>query len=380
MTATLVLQLRDEGRLALDDPLDRHLPGTAVGGLTLRQLLGHASGLHREPDGAVVGADRGRRPGHPARRPDPDKVGYPACARLPLLQPGVRAARRRCWSGSPGRPGRDCSTQADPRPAGHAAHHLHPTEPFARGYVVHPWHDTLREEPRTDTGAMAPAGQLWSTVDGPGPVGGVPRRPRPRGAGRRHLDRDVRPGGDQRPGLLDRRARPGPGAVPRAASGCTSGHGGSMPGYVAALTVHRPSRDRRGRLRQLVRLPHRSHRRARPGNCSPLVLDAEPTPVAPWRPAAAAPPGGTRRADRPLVVDGHSSTRSGPTPAGDLVVPADPATRRWRFTPDRPGPLAGPLRREGRRDPRRAPRRRPGGRWRLDIATFVFTRTPDQEP
>src|SRR5436190_531385 len=37
------------------------------------------------------------------------------------------------------------------------------TEPFARGYVVHPWHGTLREEPRHDAGAMAPAGQLWST-------------------------------------------------------------------------------------------------------------------------------------------------------------------------------------------------------------------------
>ena len=40
----------------------------------------------------------------------------------------------------------------------------HPVEPYARGYVVHPWHGTLREEPRTDTGAMAPAGQLWSTL------------------------------------------------------------------------------------------------------------------------------------------------------------------------------------------------------------------------
>src|SRR5438105_1049729 len=39
-----------------------------------------------------------------------------------------------------------------------------PAEPFARGYVGHPWHGTLREEPRHDSGAMAPAGQLWSTV------------------------------------------------------------------------------------------------------------------------------------------------------------------------------------------------------------------------
>ena len=38
------------------------------------------------------------------------------------------------------------------------------TEPFARGYVAHPWHGTLREEPRHDSAAMAPAGQLWSTA------------------------------------------------------------------------------------------------------------------------------------------------------------------------------------------------------------------------
>src|SRR5438067_4244699 len=51
MTAALVLALRDEGRLALDDLLYRHLPGTPVGGVTLRHLLGHVSGLQREPDG-----------------------------------------------------------------------------------------------------------------------------------------------------------------------------------------------------------------------------------------------------------------------------------------------------------------------------------------
>jgi CubicO group peptidase (beta-lactamase class C family) len=51
MTATVVMQLRDEGFFALDDLLYRHLPGTPVGGITMRQLLGHVSGLQREPDG-----------------------------------------------------------------------------------------------------------------------------------------------------------------------------------------------------------------------------------------------------------------------------------------------------------------------------------------
>jgi CubicO group peptidase (beta-lactamase class C family) len=52
-TATTVMQLRDEGKLELDDPLERHLPGSAHGGLTLGRMLAHASGLQREPPGEV---------------------------------------------------------------------------------------------------------------------------------------------------------------------------------------------------------------------------------------------------------------------------------------------------------------------------------------
>ncbi|MFF7455102.1 serine hydrolase domain-containing protein [Kitasatospora sp. NPDC008115] len=46
--ATVVLQLADEGRLRLDDPVERHLPGLVPNGgaITLRQLLNHTSGLY----------------------------------------------------------------------------------------------------------------------------------------------------------------------------------------------------------------------------------------------------------------------------------------------------------------------------------------------
>jgi CubicO group peptidase (beta-lactamase class C family) len=53
-TSVAVLQLRDAGRLQLDDPVTRHLPDFAVAGLpperpiTLRHLLTHTSGLPRE--------------------------------------------------------------------------------------------------------------------------------------------------------------------------------------------------------------------------------------------------------------------------------------------------------------------------------------------
>src|SRR5215470_4529358 len=55
-TATAVMQLRDEGKLDLDDTVKRHLPWFALAGesgspppdLTIRQLLSHTSGLPRE--------------------------------------------------------------------------------------------------------------------------------------------------------------------------------------------------------------------------------------------------------------------------------------------------------------------------------------------
>jgi D-alanyl-D-alanine carboxypeptidase len=46
--ATVVLQLADEGKLRLDDPIDQHLPGLVPDGehITIRQLLNHTSHLY----------------------------------------------------------------------------------------------------------------------------------------------------------------------------------------------------------------------------------------------------------------------------------------------------------------------------------------------
>ena len=46
--AVLVMRLRDEGVLDLSDILDKHLPGTKAGALTIAQLLSHTSGLASE--------------------------------------------------------------------------------------------------------------------------------------------------------------------------------------------------------------------------------------------------------------------------------------------------------------------------------------------
>src|SRR3954463_5010775 len=51
--AASIFQLRDEGRLDLEDPLSRHVPEAAHGEATLRRMLSHLSGLQREPPGEI---------------------------------------------------------------------------------------------------------------------------------------------------------------------------------------------------------------------------------------------------------------------------------------------------------------------------------------
>ncbi|MEU6707782.1 serine hydrolase domain-containing protein [Streptomyces wuyuanensis] len=58
--ATVVLQLAAEGRLRLDDPVARHLPGVVPDGgrITVRHLLGHRSGLFNYTDSLWPGGLR----------------------------------------------------------------------------------------------------------------------------------------------------------------------------------------------------------------------------------------------------------------------------------------------------------------------------------
>jgi CubicO group peptidase (beta-lactamase class C family) len=52
-TAVLVMQLRDEGRLSLDDTLEQHVAEVTHPGVTIRQALAHVTGMQREPVGDV---------------------------------------------------------------------------------------------------------------------------------------------------------------------------------------------------------------------------------------------------------------------------------------------------------------------------------------
>jgi len=88
--ATVVLQLAGERKLALDDPVERWVPGLVPGGagITIRQLLNHTSGLYDYADDAFVGrvlADR-------ARVWTPRDLIAIGTRRAPLFAPGARLA------------------------------------------------------------------------------------------------------------------------------------------------------------------------------------------------------------------------------------------------------------------------------------------------
>ncbi|MFI7609043.1 serine hydrolase domain-containing protein [Micromonospora sp. NPDC049366] len=372
MTATLVMQERDAGRLALDDPLEKHLPDTGVGALTLRQLLGHASGLQREPEGEWWERAEGADLTTLLRGVGASKIANPAhrTYHYSNLAYGLLGGALERITGTPWA---DLLRQRILAPLGMDRTTYAATEPFARGYVVHPWHGTLREEPRTDTGAMAPAGQLWSTVEDLARWAAFLADPDPEILDPATLtemcspvvisDLDSWTGGH---GLGLELYRDGDRVY--------VGHGGSMPGYVAALAVHRPSRTAVvgyanaygfgiGRLGQRILT---------------TVLDTEPALPTPWRPTAGAPTTEVTEVTGrwwwmgvPLDVRWDEATGElVGLLRGERVSRYRPeATDRWR---GRSGPENGEIL-TVLRDPAGHP-------VALDIATFVFTRSPDEAP
>jgi CubicO group peptidase (beta-lactamase class C family) len=162
--AVTVLQLRDEGRLDLADPVRQHLPEPDLGAATVGQLLSQSSGLRAE----TAGPWWERTPGGPFRDLVDGSLGDGA-----LL---TRAGRRFHYSNVGfavlgelvarlrGRPWSQVLQEGVLDPFGLGRTTSRPQAPAAEGLAVHPYADLVLPEPEHDAGAMAPAGQLWSTV------------------------------------------------------------------------------------------------------------------------------------------------------------------------------------------------------------------------
>ncbi len=379
-TAALVLRLRDEGALTLDDPVRRHLPDAGLGTTTIRALLSHAGGLRREPEG---GEWWERAPGVGTERllagVTPDLLSAtPGSYHYSNLAYGLLGAVTSRITGLPW-PAQVHDLLLEP--LGMARTTYHAEEPFARGYVVHPWHGTLREEPRHDGRSMAPAGQLWSTVTDLARWAAFLARPAAPVLA---------------PATVTQMCTPAVIADPEA---WTSGYGlglqlwrrgervyightGSMPGYLAVLAVHRQSGTGAVVLVNAYTLRSNGPDN-RPGSVSRLgldivesVLESEPGRVAPWRPGAGPPAEVEALTGRWwwMGLEYEASWRAG-TRELWLCPVGDPDREPWRFTgqgEDRwhchSGSNAGEV--------LTVRRGRSGGVAALDIATCLFTREP----
>ncbi|MCW2754315.1 MAG: hypothetical protein JWQ32_1726 [Marmoricola sp.] len=164
LTAVLVLQCRDDDLLDLDDALGRFIPETGYADATIRTLLTHSSGMQAEP----VGTWWERSPGVGVARLLADNDGSGQVLRpgtafhysnlgFALLGEVVARIRAEDWFTSVS------SRLLAPLGMEETTYHPLPGR-HATGRSVAHFTGTLTTEPHEDTGAMAPAGQLWSTL------------------------------------------------------------------------------------------------------------------------------------------------------------------------------------------------------------------------
>lgn len=164
LVATLIMRLRDEGALDLADPLDKHVRGTPFGDRPLGALMAQAAGLTAEPPREWWERTPGRPWDELAADLDTESVRFRSGRRYHYSNLGFGVlgevvARLR------GVPWTDALQREILAPLGMRRTTLAPTGKHATGYAVHPWADVLLTEPAHDAVSMAPAGQLWSTVD-----------------------------------------------------------------------------------------------------------------------------------------------------------------------------------------------------------------------
>ncbi len=174
-TSTAILQLRDEGKLQLDDPLTKHLPWFTIGQrfpdappVTLRHLLTHTSGLPRDtafpywvdnqfPDFAAI---QNELPNQETALPTETKWKYSNLG-LTLLGEVVSAITEMPWA--------DYITAKILKPLGmkntfaHTVPADHPQ--LATGYGRRLRGQARAISPHSDTNGIAPSANLTSCVE-----------------------------------------------------------------------------------------------------------------------------------------------------------------------------------------------------------------------
>jgi len=161
-TAAAVLQLRDAGKLDLEDTLDRHIDGAAHRP-TLRRLLSHTSGLQRETQDDAWLTLRFASAQELVETLGEAELVLPPGARfhysnLAFALLGVVVER------ASGEPYADYVTRRLLEPLGLGRTGFEPDPPTAIGYLVEEYVEGAVAEAGVDTGGWISAGQLWGTV------------------------------------------------------------------------------------------------------------------------------------------------------------------------------------------------------------------------
>jgi CubicO group peptidase (beta-lactamase class C family) len=162
--AVMVMQLRDEGRLSLDDLLGDHVPEVSHP-LTIRQCLAHVSGMAREPLGDVW--ETLENPSGKELRRDFDDVErvlrphdhwHYSNVVYAMLGQLIEELDARSWEES-------LATRLLSPLGMTRTSNGFDCGPHATGYFVPPYDDVPREEPVMELKALAPCGGLASTAN-----------------------------------------------------------------------------------------------------------------------------------------------------------------------------------------------------------------------
>ncbi|WP_369196861.1 serine hydrolase domain-containing protein [Streptomyces djakartensis] len=373
-TAVLVMRLRDEGLVGLDDPLEKHLPGTGAGEVTIAQLLAHTGGLAAESPGPWWE----RTPG--SLRPElSDILGeqpllHPVGRRHHYSNPGytllgalVEEVRGTSWEEALRR------EVLEPLELNRTG--VRPEAPHASGWAVHPWADVLLPEPVEDLGRMAPAGQLWSTTADLARFASFLVRGDERVLSAESLREMRTPAAPAEAADVMSGDAYGFGMqVQRRHGRLLVGHTGSLPGFLATVTISVEDDAAAVVLANCTSGPPVATVAA---DLVRIVAESEPRIPAPWTPLRQADPAvlelagqwywGTYTFALRFMSDGLAS-----------LEPLSGNGRRSRFRPNGDGSWTG-LEGYYAGELLRVVRRSDGRIGHLDVGSFVFTRQPYEE-